>query len=78
MENDRTGIKPTCREVHRLTSERMDRELSLLERARVGVHLVVCHACRNFNQQMALLRRAMRKLTITDEPSQGRNDREPE
>jgi len=53
-------LKPTCREVHQLVSERMDRPLSLMERMRVGVHLIVCPACTRFDDQMRLLRRAMR------------------
>ncbi|MDL2356247.1 MAG: zf-HC2 domain-containing protein [Pseudomonadota bacterium] len=61
MEQHSTGWKPTCREVHRLVSEGMDRELSLLERGRVRVHLLVCSACTRFNAQMDLLRRAMRQ-----------------
>ncbi len=52
--------KPTCREVHQLVSERMDRKLTLMERMRVGSHLIVCAACTRFNEQMSLLRRAMR------------------
>ncbi len=52
--------KPTCREVHQLVSERMDRKLTLMERMRVGSHLIVCGACTRFNEQMSLLRRAMR------------------
>ncbi len=55
------GIKPTCREVHRLVSEGMDRELTLVERARMGLHLVVCQACTRFSEQMSLMREAMRK-----------------
>lgn len=61
------GLKPTCREIHRLTSESLDRELSLVERARTHVHLLVCTACRNFDRQMQLIRRAMRRLTVPDE-----------
>jgi predicted anti-sigma-YlaC factor YlaD len=69
MEHDQTGLKPTCREVHRLTSEGLDRELSLVERARMRLHLLVCTACRNFNGQMDLLRRAMRRMASgEDEP----------
>ena len=56
------AIKPTCREVHRLTSEGLDRELSMGEKVRVRMHLLVCNACRNFNVQMQLIRRAMRRL----------------
>jgi hypothetical protein len=55
-----SDIMPSCREVHRLVSESMDRELSLVERSRMRVHLVMCKACTRFNGQMDLLRRAMR------------------
>lgn len=55
------GIKPTCREVHRLVSEGMDRELTMVERTRMRLHLMMCKACTRFNGQMDLLRRAMRK-----------------
>lgn len=56
------SLKPTCKEVHRLTSEGLDRELSVIERARVRIHLLVCTACRNFTGQMDLLRQAMHQL----------------
>jgi Putative zinc-finger len=51
-----------CKEVHRLSSEGMDRSLTLGERARMRLHLLGCTACRNFNGQMRLLREAMHKL----------------
>lgn len=60
------SFKPTCREVHRLTSEGMDRDLSLVERTRVRMHLLVCAACRNFSAQMQLIRRAMKQVTPAD------------
>jgi predicted anti-sigma-YlaC factor YlaD len=60
------GLKPTCKEVHRLTSEGLDRDLSVIERARVRMHLLVCNACRIFNAQMQLLRRAMHQLPIPE------------
>ncbi|WP_420472866.1 zf-HC2 domain-containing protein [Noviherbaspirillum sp. ST9] len=56
------SLKPTCKEVHQLTSESMDRELTLVERTRVRMHLLVCNACRNFTEQMDLLRKAMRRM----------------
>jgi predicted anti-sigma-YlaC factor YlaD len=68
------GIKPTCKEVHRLTSEGLDRELSLVERARMQMHLLVCDACRSFTDQMQLIRNAMRRLT----PAERDLDREQE
>lgn len=60
------GLKPTCKEVHRLISENLDRELTLIEQARMGVHFLVCRACQNFDDQMQLIRRAMRKLTLSE------------
>ncbi|RZI43401.1 zf-HC2 domain-containing protein [Herbaspirillum sp. HC18] len=56
------SLKPTCKEVHRLTSEGLDRELNIVERARVRMHLLVCNACRTFTGQMDLLRKAMLRL----------------
>lgn len=56
------GIKPTCREVHQLTSEGLDRHLSVVERLRVRLHLLVCLACRRFNEQTLLIRRALREV----------------
>ena len=56
------GLKPTCKEIHRLTSEGLDRELSLVERTRIRMHLLVCEACNKFTEQMELIRRAMRRL----------------
>jgi predicted anti-sigma-YlaC factor YlaD len=59
-------IHATCKEVHRLASERLDRELSIGERARVRLHLLVCIGCRNFDRQMRLIRGAMRRFSIVD------------
>lgn len=68
------SLKPTCKEVHKLTSESLDRELTMIERARVRMHLLVCNACRNFTDQMTLIRRAMRQLSPTVDTDK---DREP-
>lgn len=62
------GIKPTCREVHRLVSEGMDRELTMVERTRMRLHLMICKACTRFNGQMDLMRRAMRQGPPEDQP----------
>jgi hypothetical protein len=60
------GILPTCKEVHALVSEGMDRDLSLSERLRLRVHLLMCVACRRFGRQMVLLRGAMRSFPAFD------------
>jgi len=64
------GLKPTCKEVHRLVSEGLDRDLSIIERLRMRVHFMVCDVCTNFDRQMAFLRRAMRQLIIPDDDGQ--------
>ncbi len=56
------GLKPTCREVHQLVSEGMDRPLTTVERIRMKLHLLVCGACTRFNGQMQLIRQAMRQM----------------
>jgi hypothetical protein len=61
----------TCKEIHRLVSEGLDRDLSMVERMGLRVHLAYCDACTNFNGQMGLIRRAMRKMEIPDEPKKG-------
>jgi hypothetical protein len=61
------GLMPTCREVHRLVSEGLDRDLTLLERTRMRLHLLICGACTGFNVQMSLIRRAMRQLGKEDD-----------
>jgi hypothetical protein len=73
----KTGLKPTCREVHRLVSEGMDRELSLVERVRMRLHLMVCDACTRFNGQMALLRRAMHSFPAPDDGPDTSGPRRP-
>ncbi|MDY7576635.1 zf-HC2 domain-containing protein [Actimicrobium sp. CCI2.3] len=60
-------LKPTCSEVHRLVSEGQDRNLSVIEKIRVRLHLAVCDACTTFNSQMRFLRHAMRKFEIADD-----------
>ncbi|MES2024515.1 MAG: zf-HC2 domain-containing protein [Pseudomonadota bacterium] len=57
---------PTCKEVHRLASEKLDRPLTMTEQLRMRLHLLACDACRTFNGQMAILRKAMRKLPSID------------
>jgi predicted anti-sigma-YlaC factor YlaD len=62
------AFKPTCKEIHRLTSEGMDRPLSTVEKIRMRLHLLVCEACRSFGKQMGLIRRAMREAPFAENP----------
>jgi hypothetical protein len=68
IENGPMGLMPTCREIHQLVSEGMDRKLTRSERMRMRVHLFVCDACTRFDAQMLLLRSAMRRLGQDHEP----------
>jgi predicted anti-sigma-YlaC factor YlaD len=52
----------SCREVTRLVSDSQERPLALQERLSLRMHLAVCSACRNFEEQMATIRAAMRRL----------------
>ncbi len=64
MTEKKTGLMLNCREVHELVSQGLDRDLSLPERAKMRMHFVMCDSCTNFNQQMQLLRQAMRNLPL--------------
>jgi len=61
------AIKPTCKEVHQLVSERMDRELNMVEKLRLRLHMMICDACNNFNGQMKIIRRAMHEFPLDKE-----------
>ena len=57
-----------CQEVSRLISDGQDRDLPAAERARMRLHFVICSSCRNVDEQMQFLRRAMRELGRKDPP----------
>lgn len=50
-----------CREVSKLVSESMERELPLRQRLQVWMHLAMCRLCAGFARQLRLLRRAARE-----------------
>jgi hypothetical protein len=52
----------SCREVTRLVSRGLDRELGFAERVKLRVHFAICDGCTNFREQVAFLREAMAKL----------------
>jgi predicted anti-sigma-YlaC factor YlaD len=61
-----TAEKLTCKQVARILSDGLDNEMTPPERARLRVHMVICEACRNVEQQFGLLRRLVRKSEPTD------------
>ena len=56
----------TCKDVTRLVSQGLDRELTFGERTALRVHFAICQGCRNENRQLAFLRQAMRKLSAAE------------
>ena len=50
-----------CREVSKLVSESMERELPLRQRLQVWMHLAMCRLCAGFARQLRFLRRAARE-----------------
>ena len=55
-------INLDCKDVSRLISQGLDEDLPAGERARLRLHFVICQTCRNVDEQMQFIRRAMRKL----------------
>jgi predicted anti-sigma-YlaC factor YlaD len=51
-----------CKDVSRLLSDAKDSQLDPAVRARMRLHLVMCRTCRNVDEQMDFIRRAMRRL----------------
>jgi hypothetical protein len=57
----------SCKEVTRLVSQGLDRELTFGERTALRVHFVICQGCRNVNRQLSFLRRAMQGLSAAED-----------
>lgn len=52
---------PNCKQTSELLSQGQDRSLSLAERLRLNLHLLMCTRCRTFTQQLAFMRAALRR-----------------
>ena len=50
-----------CREISKLVSESMERDLPLRQRLQVRMHLMMCRLCSGFARQIRLLRRIARE-----------------
>ena len=58
-----------CKAVSKLISQGLDTQLAPPERARLRLHFVVCQTCRNVDEQLQFLRRAMRELGQRQQPN---------
>ncbi len=52
----------SCKDVTKLLSLAQERPLTLRERFDLHVHLPLCEGCRNFKQQLAFMREALRRF----------------
>ena len=59
-----------CIDATRRLSEAMDRELSLGEALRLKGHLLLCDACTQYRQQLAVLRVAAKRMGQGQIPTQ--------
>ncbi len=50
-----------CKEVTALVIAREDRDLPVIERAALRVHMAMCKACPNFERQVLTMRNAMKQ-----------------
>jgi predicted anti-sigma-YlaC factor YlaD len=55
-----------CKQAAALMSQRMDKELGMLQKMSLRVHLMMCKGCRNFSKQMGFLRESCRKYSRQD------------
>ncbi len=47
-----------CKEASKLASDGLDRQLSLWEKLKLQVHMLMCGKCKNCNETMQLIRNA--------------------
>lgn len=57
----------SCKEVSRLLSESLDRELPLRRRAVLQMHLLLCSLCSRFRRHMLFVREAARAFAAAAE-----------
>ena len=56
-----------CKQATQVISQSLDRKLTLRERFVLKFHLIICSACKQFNQQLVALRSTFNKLTAAIE-----------
>ncbi len=51
-----------CKHNTELLSQALDRPVTLREKIAMRLHLMMCRGCRNFEKQLAFMRKAAREL----------------
>ncbi|MFN2355158.1 MAG: zf-HC2 domain-containing protein [Desulfopila sp.] len=57
-----------CKDISRLVSDSMDRNLSLRHRLGIRFHLMMCRYCHRFARQLKRMRQVIRKETAPQTP----------
>ncbi len=68
----------TCKDASHLISESQERPLGFLEYWGLKMHLWMCVSCRRFEQQMTLMRQALRMLGTRAEATDDGSEFPPE
>lgn len=50
-----------CKHATKLMSQEKDSSLSLKQRIELRFHIMMCSGCRNYNKQMAFIRKTMQQ-----------------
>lgn len=58
---------PSCKEVSELLSQAQERPLTFPEKFALHVHLPLCQGCRNFREQLDIIRAAVRRYIDRDD-----------
>lgn len=57
----------TCKDATQLMSQQMDGKLSVMNRISLGFHLLICQGCRNFEEQIRFMRKAVTRISGKDD-----------
>jgi predicted anti-sigma-YlaC factor YlaD len=56
-----------CKEATRMLSEGLDRDLGIIERLRLQMHVSICRGCRSIGERFAFLRRAIQRAPAAEQ-----------
>ncbi|MCZ4303638.1 zf-HC2 domain-containing protein [Zoogloeaceae bacterium G21618-S1] len=57
----------SCKETSHLISQAQDRELGIVERMQLELHLAMCKGCSNLRKQMDFMRSVIRRHSAADD-----------
>jgi len=71
-------VRHFCEQACRIGSDRFERPLTLREKLRLNLHLLICKACRNYLDALETLHRAMQLVRRSDTGSHRLSDSQRE